>query len=312
MKMIRAEDLTKMFGHFVAVDHLSFTVEEGEIFGFLGPNGAGKTTTMMLLATGLNPTSGDAAVCGYDIVRERDEVRKNIAVVFEELSLDTNLTARENLDFHARMYHLDKESRRSKVAEALSLVGLRNKQDVLVRSYSGGMKRRLEIARAMLISPKVLFLDEPTLGVDVQTRRLLWNYTKRLNKESGTTVLLTTHYIEEADYLCDRLAILERGKIVVAGSPEELRGTVGDSLVILKLSRGIIENAAALFRSVPWVSRVEFSDSSLQLSVPHGQSRIPEIVKLAKGHGFSISSIRQRRPSLEDAFLHYSKKKRIT
>ncbi|MFW6118119.1 MAG: ATP-binding cassette domain-containing protein [Chloroflexota bacterium] len=173
MKTIIVDNLTKMFGHLVAVDHISFEVEEGEVFGFLGANGAGKTSTVMMLATALNPSSGTATVCGYDIVRERDKVRESIGIVFEDLSLDINLTARENLDFHARLYHLPKKVRDERVSQALDLVGLKDRQNILVKYYSGGMQRRLEIARGMLNAPKVLFLDEPTLGLDVQTRRLL-------------------------------------------------------------------------------------------------------------------------------------------
>jgi ABC-2 type transport system ATP-binding protein len=208
MNAIIADNLTKMFGHLVAVDHISFEVEEGEIFGFLGANGAGKTSTIMMLATALNPSSGTATVCGYDIIRERDKVRESIGIVFEDLSLDVNLTARENLDFHATLYHLPKKLRDERISQALDLVELKDRQNIFVKHYSGGMQLRLEIARGMLNSPKVLFLDEPTLGLDVQTRRLLWDYAKRLNEEEGITILLNTHYVEEADYLCNRIAVL--------------------------------------------------------------------------------------------------------
>jgi len=196
MKAIEVNNLTKTFGHLVAVDHISFEVEEGEIFGFLGANGAGKTTTIMMLATARTPTSGTATVSGYDITRDGSKIRESIAVVFEELSLDVDLTGRENLDFHARMYHIPKKTREERISRALELVGLRTKQNMLVKHYSGGMQRRLEIARAMVNQPRILFLDEPTLGLDVQTRRMLWDYAKKLNRESGTTILLTTHYVE--------------------------------------------------------------------------------------------------------------------
>jgi len=236
MKAIIADNLTKMFGHLVAVDHISFEIEEGEIFGFLGANGAGKTSTVMMLATALNLSSGIATVCGYDIRKDRDKVRECIGIVFQELSLDIYLTGRENMDFHARLYHLPKEVRDEKISQALHLVGLKDKQNILVKNYSGGMQRRLEIARGMLSSPKVLFLDEPTLGLDVQTRRLLWDYVVRLNKESGTTVLLNTHYIEEADYLCHRIAILEHGKIVAVDTPKALKNSLGSSVFSIKLA----------------------------------------------------------------------------
>lgn len=304
MKAIEVKNLTKTFGHLVAVDHISFEVEDGEIFGFLGANGAGKTTTIMMLATARTPTSGAATVCGYDIIRDRSNVRESIAVVFEELSLDVDLTGRENLDFHARMYHIPKKTREERIPRALELVGLRTKQNMLVKHYSGGMQRRLEIARGMLNYPRVLFLDEPTLGLDVQTRRMLWDYAKKLNRESGTTILLTTHYVEEADYLCDRIAILEQGKIVVTDTPGGLKNSLGDSLLSVKLLQGADE-LAKLLREVNWVKEVNQHDGWLELRVGSEGTRIPEIVRLSREHGFAISSVSQHKPSLEDAFLHY-------
>jgi len=308
VKAIEVKNLTRTFGHVVAVDHISFEVEEGEIFGFLGANGAGKTTTIMMLTTALNPTSGNATVCGHDIVKDRNELRKYMAVVFEELSLDTDLTARENLDFHARMYHIPRRVREERVSRALELVGLKGKQNMLVKHYSGGMQRRLEIARAMVNQPRILFLDEPTLGLDVQTRRMLWDYARKLNRESGTTVLLTTHYVEEADYLCDRLAILEQGKILVTDTPEGLKSSLGDSLLSVKLLQGADE-LAKLLREVNWVKKVNQRDGWLDLSVESGETKIPEVARLAKEHGFAISSVSQHKPSLEDAFLHYAAKR---
>jgi len=268
MKAIVADNLTKMFGHLVAVDHISFEVGEGEIFGFLGANGAGKTTTVMMLATALNPNSGTATVYGYDIVRERDKVRESIGIVFEELSLDIDLTGKENLDFHARLYHLPKKVRDEGISQALDLVGLKDKQNILVKYYSGGMQRRLEIARGMLNSPKVLFLDEPTLGLDVQTRRLLWDYAKRLNKEVGTAILLNTHYVEEADYLCDRVAVLEHGKIAVVDTPKALKESLGSSVLSIKFPQGASANEfVSLLNGMSWVKKVTQHDAQLELSV---------------------------------------------
>jgi len=308
MKAIEVRNLTKIFGHLVAVDHISFEVEEGEIFGFLGANGAGKTTTIMMLATARTPTSGTATVSGYDITRDGSKIRESIAVVFEELSLDVDLTGRENLDFHARMYHIPKKTREKRISRALELVGLRTKQNMLVKHYSGGMQRRLEIARAMVNQPRILFLDEPTLGLDVQTRRMLWDYAKKLNKESGTTILLTTHYVEEADYLCDRVAILEQGKILVTDTPGGLKNSLGDSLLSVKLLQGADE-LAKLLKEVNWVKEVNQHDGWLELTVGSEGTRIPEIVRLSREHGFAISSISQHKPSLEDAFLHYAGRK---
>ena len=309
MKAIQVDNLTKKFGSVVAVDHISFEIEEGEIFGFLGANGAGKTTTIMMLATALNATSGTASVCGYDITRNRAEVRKSIAVVFEEMSLDIRLTARENLDFHARMYHLDRKARRERISSALDMVGLRSKENVLVQHYSGGMQRRLEIARGMLNYPRVLFLDEPTLGLDVQTRRMLWDHAKKLNREAGTTILLATHYVEEADYLCDRVAILERGKIVVTDTPERLKNSVGGNLLSVSLSRGLGEDMAKLLKGMSWVKKISNHNGWLELTVEGERTRMPELVRLARENEFAISSIRQYKPSLEAAFLHYAGKK---
>jgi len=310
MKAIRADNLTKMFGHLIAVDHISFEVEEGEIFGFLGANGAGKTSTIMMLATALNPSFGTATVCGYDITRERDKVRESIGIVFEDLSLDIDLTARENLDFHARLYHLPQKVREERVSQALGVVGLRDKQNILVKYYSGGMQRRLEIARGMLSFPKVLFLDEPSLGLDVQTRRLLWDYVRRLNKESGTTILINTHYVEEADYLCNRVAILNYGKIITVNTPKALKDLLGSSVLSIKFAQGALANEfAGLLNGMTWVKKIHQHDAQLELSVGNEGVKIPEVVRLARKHGFVISSIDEHKPSLEDVFLHYVGKK---
>jgi len=306
MKAIRVDKLTKMYGHLVAVDHISFEVEEGEVFGFLGANGAGKTSTVMMLATALNPTSGTAVVCGYDIIKERNKVRESIGIVFEDLSLDTNLTGRENLDFHASLYHLPKKMRDERIPQALDLVELKDKQNILVKYYSGGMQRRLEIARGMLNSPKVLFLDEPTLGLDVQTRRLLWDYAKRLNKEEGTTILLNTHYVEEADYLCNRIAVLEHGKIMMVDTPKGLKDSLGSSVLSIKFPQGGLANEfAGLLNGMDWVKKIHQHDAQLELTVGNKGMKIPEVVRLARQHGFVISAIGEHKPSLEDVFLHY-------
>ncbi len=310
MKAIKVDNLTKTFGRLVAVDHISFEVEEGEIFGFLGANGAGKTTTIMMLATALNPSSGTATVCGYDIIRDRAKVRESIGIVFEELSLDIYLTGRENLDFHARIYHLPRKVKDERIPRALDLVKLKDKQDVLVKNYSGGMQRRLEIARGMLNHPRVLFLDEPTLGLDVQTRRLLWDYAKDLSRESGTTILLNTHYVEEAEHLCDRIAVLEQGKIVVIGTPQVLKDSAGDSMLSIKLSQEALANGLAkLLKEMNWVRKIDQHEAQLELSVGNEGMKIPEIVRFARNQGFAISSISEHKPSLEDVLLHHVGKK---
>jgi len=306
MKAIEANNLTKAFGHLVAVDHISFEVGQGEIFGFLGVNGSGKTTTMMMLATALNPSSGTATVWGYDIVRQRSKVRESIGVIFQRPSLDVNLTGRENLDFHARMYHLDKETREGRISRALRLVGLEDRQNTLAKHYSGGMQRKLEIARGMLNYPKVLFLDEPTLGLDVQTRRLLWDYVSRLNKDFGTTILLNTHYIEEADHLCDTIAIVEGGRIIALDTPQSLRDSVGDSLLSIRLSHGSNGELVRLLGGISWMKAINKHEDWVELRVQDGAAKIPEIVRLAEKNDFTIYSISERKPTLEDAFLRYT------
>jgi ABC-2 type transport system ATP-binding protein len=301
-------NLSKRFGKVTAVDSVSFGVLEGEIFGLIGLNGAGKTTTILMLSSLLNPDSGSATVCGYDIVKEKDGVRQSIGLVFEEEAVDIYLTGKQNLDFTARMYNLPKQVREKRVAEVLKTVGLEGHADTKVDDYSGGMLRRLEIARGMLTYPKVLFLDEPTIGLDVQTRRYLWDYIRRINKEMGTTVLLATSYLDEADYLCNRLAIMDKGKIVVTGTPEELKTSIGEYLITLKLSKGSEEDFAAHLRETGWVKSVE-KDGSLALSMKDRSVGIIEIVRFAREHGFGVSSIKSSRASLNDVLLHYTGKR---
>ena len=306
MELIEVENLTKRFDSLIAVDHVSFSVEEGEVFGLLGLNGAGKTTTVMMLTTLLSPSSGFATVCGYDILKDKDEVRKCIGLVFEEQAVDINLTGKENLDFHARMYHIPKKIRQERVLKALDLVGLTDSANVQVKDYSGGMVRRLEIARGMLNYPRVLFLDEPTIGLDVQTRRFLWDYVVGLNRESGMTVLLTTSFLEEADYLCSRVAIIDQGKIVVTGTPQGLKDSIGGGLISLKLSQGSNEDFMKELQGLGRFGRIEQRDGLLELSVMGKDVGIPELVRFAKGNGFTISSISSYRPSLDDVLLHYT------
>lgn len=304
MSIIETENLTRKFNGLVAVDNVNFEVEEGEIFGFLGPNGAGKTTTIKMLITLLRPTSGTAKVVGFDIIKERNRVRECIGVVFQEPALDTELTGKENLDFHARMYGLSRAEREKRIVDVLQLVDLTDKADVLVKKYSGGMKRRLEIARGLMHYPKVLFLDEPTLGLDTQTRNAIWSYIKRLNKEEGTTIFLTTHYMEEADYLSDRAAIIDHGKLLVVDKPEELKNKVGKDLINLKCSN--IDSLKKILEKEEWVENIKIVDSSLFLSVRHGEEKIPNIIEIAQSTNIKITSIELHKPTLDDVFLYYT------
>ena len=224
IQTIKVDGLKKVFnGTVVAVDEISFTVNEGEILGFLGPNGAGKTTTLNMLSTLLKPTKGSATIDGYDIARQPDAVRRSIGYVFQDPTLDIELTGRENLDFHGRLYGLNRTLRRQRIEEMLEIVQLTDRAGDLVKTYSGGMKRRLEIARGLLHHPKVLFLDEPTLGLDPQTRRSIWEHIQRLNREKNITIILTTHYTEEADQLCGRILIIDFGRVVALDTPQKLK-----------------------------------------------------------------------------------------
>lgn len=303
---IRVENLTKRFNGMVAVDSVSFSVERGELFGLLGPNGAGKTTTINMLATLLVPTSGSAFVAGYDVLTQRDEVRNSIGVVFQETALDNRLTGRENLEFHAVMYGMKKDERRSRIEEVLALVELSDKADLLVEKYSGGMKRRLEIARGLVHRPQVLFLDEPSLGLDTQTRRHIWDYVRKLNKEEKVTIILTTHYMEEADYLCERVAIVDHGKIVALDSPKNLKDDLGGDVVSLELEGGNGSDFEAELKTREWLRRIDKHDGTINLKVRNADRHIPEIFTIAESRGVSISCVNIRKPSLEDVFLRYT------
>jgi ABC-2 type transport system ATP-binding protein len=304
--VIEIKDLTKEFDGLVAVNHATLNVEKGEIFGFLGPNGAGKTTAVKMLCTILYPTSGTAKVCGYDIVRQRDEVRECIGIVFQDRAIDTFLTGKENLDFHARMYHLDRKTRQERVAEVLDLLDLRGKEDMRVSECSGGTQRRFEVARGFLNHPRVLFLDEPTLGLDVQARRNLWDYIKILNEKEGITIILTTHYMEEADYLCHRVGIIDHGRIVALDTPEKLKQAVGLNLISLEMAQDSSGSLVDSLKQLRWIRKIERRDGSLELSIDGGEEKIPELVDFADNHGLVISSIKLYKPSLEDTFLHYT------
>jgi ABC-2 type transport system ATP-binding protein len=261
---IEVKELAKIFdGDVKAVDGISFNVKEGEILGFLGPNGAGKTTTLNMLSTLLRPTSGTATVNGHDILTEPDAVRRSIGYVFQDTTLDIELTGRENLDFHGRLYGLEKNMRQQRLKEVLELVQLTDRADNFVKTYSGGMKRRLEIARGLLHHPKVLFLDEPTLGLDPQTRRSIWEHIQRLNQEKNVTIILTTHYTEEADYLCKRILIIDFGKVVVLDTPDNLKARLeGDVVTLLFKDPAAIEKFRPLLENKDWIRRINVVTSS--------------------------------------------------
>jgi ABC-2 type transport system ATP-binding protein len=296
MNIIRVEDLVKKFGDVIAVDGISFDVEEKTIFGFLGPNGAGKTTTINILCTLLAPTSGRAFLNGHDCYEESSEVRKSIGIVFQDSSLDKDLTARENLLFHAYLYKVEKSERKKRVDEALRFVDLYDRADNLIKTFSGGMKRRLEVARGLIHRPKVLFLDEPTLGLDPQSRANLWEFITELPRKHDVTIFMTTHYMEEAE-VCDKIAIIDRGKIIATGTPQELKKIIGGDVIYLKTD----DNAAAM-EEMKKAFDVEIAekDGEIFMSTVRGDVCIPEIIRLV---GERVLSVRMQRPTLNDVFL---------
>jgi ABC-2 type transport system ATP-binding protein len=299
---IVVKDLVKDFDGIRAVDGVSFQVKRGEVFGFLGPNGAGKTTAINMMCTLMRPTDGTATVWGFDAVKEPDDVRASIGIVFQDQSTDEELTGYENMWFHARLYKMPSAGMDERIGALLDMVELTGRKDDQMKTYSGGMKRRLEIARGLLHHPKVLFLDEPTLGLDPQTRRHIWNYVRALNEREGVTIFLTTHYMDEADELCDRIAIIDQGKIVAMDTPEHLKATIGGDVVHLKMPECSEECKEAL-RAVSGVHSVESSDDGLILSVDEGARTIPMIFDTARGHGMAVESVMLKVPTLEDVFI---------
>jgi len=293
---IEVDQLSKSFRGLVAVDHVSFAVNEGEIFGFLGPNGAGKTTTVRMLCTLTRPSAGTARVAGWDIIREPNQVRKAIGIIFQEPSLDDRLTARENLRFHAMIYKVPKEEAKIRIARALEWMELSSRGDDLVRNFSGGMKRRLEIARALLHTPQVLFLDEPTLGLDPQTRNRIWERLLALRAENRMTLFLTTHYMDEAEY-CDRIAIIDYGRIIALGTPTELKARLQGDQVVLMTADNL--RAAAEIRRRYGVEPA-LDRENLRFQVADGAQFVPRLVREL---GVPILSVMVRPPTLDDVFL---------
>ena len=296
MDIIEVEEITRRFGSLVAVDKVSFTVKEGEIFGFLGPNGAGKTTTINMLCTLLTPNEGRARVNGYDVVKQRTGVRRSIGLVFQEPTLDEYLTAEQNLRFHAYAYKVPREEREKRIDELLELVELSERRKSKVSTFSGGMKRRLEMARGLLHSPRVLFLDEPTLGLDPQNRRHIWDHIHELRRKHNLTIFLTTHYMDEAEN-CGRITVINQGRIVALDTPDNLKDMVGGDLVTLKAE----DNSAAVaelkekYKLEPIIEK-----DNVVFSVPQGEKFL---VKLMRGFHNNLVSISIRRPTLDDVFL---------
>jgi len=294
--IIRVENLVKRFGTLVAVDSISFSVSPGEIFGFLGPNGAGKTTTINILCTLSKPTSGRAIINGFDVVRQQSQVRQSIGLVFQDPSLDERLSALQNLRFHALVYSVPASVREQRIEQMLRMVELWDRRNSQVRIYSGGMKRRLELARGLLHYPKVLFLDEPTLGLDPQTRNRMWEYILELRQREGTTIFLTTHYMDEAEK-ADRIAIIDHGKLVAIDTPEELKKLIGKDIISVKTNDN--DRAAEELR-LRYGIETRHDSNGLTFKVASGEEFLPTFIK---EFGTKILSVSLRRPSLDDVFL---------
>ncbi|MGI0037461.1 MAG: ATP-binding cassette domain-containing protein [Nitrososphaera sp.] len=299
--MIRIRDLVKAYGSLTAVDRLTLDIEENEIFGLLGANGAGKTTTIHMLATLLKPTSGSATVNGYDIVSQPAKVRSSIGIVFQAPSSDDILTGYENLHLHSMLYSVPRNARRKRIEEVLELVGLAERKNDPVKTYSGGMRRRLEIARGLLHKPKVMFLDEPTLGLDPSSREVMWKYVRRLVEEEKITVILTTHYMEEADMLCDRIGIIDKGRIVALDTPAGLKAGLGGDIIRIRTKD---PSAVKSIESLDIVSRIEHSNGFLVLYVKDARKALPILLQQVDAESAEFSS-----PTLNDVFIQITGRK---
>ena len=303
---IQAEGLSKTFnGAVKAVDDVSFTVEAGEAYGFLGPNGAGKTTTVSMLTAQLVPTAGHAVVDGVDVVRDPAKLKQRIGLVFQESTADSDMTGRENLELAAALFNVPRREARPRVDALLEQMQIGDAADRLAKTYSGGMRRRLELAVGIIHAPSVLFLDEPTLGLDPQGRAGFWRYVEAFRKERGMTVFMTTHYLEEADNICERIAIIDRGHIVATGSPSELKDRLGGDVITLRPSQPA-DHLEGVLRGVPGVVSVASVDGSLRVKGPKGEQLVPALFEACARAGIGLSSISLKRPSLDEVFLEFT------
>lgn len=316
MNSIETRNLHKSFGSVAAITDISFQVDESEIFGFLGPNGAGKSTTMMILTTLLKPTSGQALVSGYDVAASPKKVRENIGYVQQETTVDEYLTGRENLFLQARLNHIDKNVASSRIDDILELIELTDKQNDAVITYSGGMRKRLDIAGGLLHRPKILFLDEPTVGLDIQTRRKIWQYIKRIHDEYNTSIFLSTHYMEEADELCSKVGIIDHGKIQVIDTPKSMKSNLGQEIIHLIVdplmhdnSNKNISSTASLqqkIQKINDVKNIEIQNEKITVFTANGEQVIPKIFQISVDHNIRIKSISLTKPTLDDVFISYT------
>ena len=308
MHAIEVNSLIKKFGDFKAVDNISVQVEEGEIFGFLGPNGAGKSTTMMILTTLLKPTSGNVFVGGYDVMLNAKKVREKIGYVQQEISVDEFLTGRENLYLHARINQIPSNLIKSRIDDVLELVELGEKKDQATLTYSGGMRKRLDIANGLLSRPSVLFLDEPTVGLDIQTRRKIWGYIKKIRKDFGMTVFISTHYMEEADKLCDRIGIIDHGKIQVIDTPKSMKTAIGNEIISFNLVDGKSNQDALIekINKIEFVKEVKNKQDLITVFSTKSNEVIPKIFQESANLEMRIQSLTLKQPTLDDVFISYT------
>jgi ABC-2 type transport system ATP-binding protein len=303
--IVKVNGLTKVFGPLKAVDGVSFEVEEGEIFGFLGPNGAGKTTTINMLTTLLSPSGGTATINGLDIHKHATEVRRTVGVVPQEYTADEDLTGLQNILLCADLYGIPRSNSKPHALELLKLVELQDAADRKVSTYSGGMRRRLELACGLINYPRLLFLDEPTLGLDVQTRTAVWSYIRMLKEEYRMTLFLTTHYLEEADSLCDRIAIIDHGHIVRIGTPTELKASIGGDVIVVGVAEAALDLSAEI-QKIPLVKEVKKSDHEYRIKSEVGEESSIQIIDLIRSKGLHVTKISLTKPTLDEAYLEFT------
>ena len=305
MEIVQVKNLSKVFDkEIVAVDNISFHVKEGEIFGFLGPNGAGKTTTIKVLTTLLQPTNGQVNIATFDVRKKPDSVRSSIGIVPQALTLDDDLKGMANLLLSAKLYHVPDKIAKERADELLKLVGLKDAAKRDVSTYSGGMRKRLELIIGLIHNPKVLFLDEPTLGLDIQTRSVIWDYLKKLNKENGLTIFITTHYLEEADLLCDRIAIIDQGKILVEDTPSNLKQKLGGDMIEISVDDNV--KAKELISEFSSVEKIDMVGQKLRIKTKKGDEVLPLILEICKANKINVKTVALSKPSLDEVFLEYT------
>ena len=303
--IVRVNNLSKSFGKLKAVDGISFEISEGELFGFLGPNGAGKSTTINMLTTLLKPTSGTALVCGYDLSKETTEVRRNAGMVPQEYTSDDAMTGYDNILLCADLYGIPRSDSKSHAEELLSLVGLESAADRKVSTYSGGMRRRLELASGLINYPRILFLDEPTLGLDVQTRAAIWKYIRTLKDEYNMTLFLTTHYLEEADSLCDRIALIDHGHIINIGTPNELKASIGGDTIVVGVKEAEPDLSLELAK-IKFVIEVKKNGAIYCVKAEQGEDASPQIMDFIRSKGLHVTKISLTKPSLDEVYLEFT------